>query len=116
MGIGIEPVTVSDYLSERPYLIFQSTPTKVEASDEPQWAGDLGSNFSRMLGTGLGCHMGKGNIRQYPWEKESELRYQITVDVNRLHGRAEGDGFEKLAEAQSRLVDQLARVIAGELK
>ena len=147
-GIGIGPVSVADYLSERPYLIFQSTPTKMEVSDEHQWAGDLTSKLSRTLGTDLGYHMGTGNIRQYPWDKESELRYQITVDVNQFHGTANGDavleaswrayslpsgrlitsktstlsepleadGFEKLAEAQSRLVDQLSRVIAAELK
>ncbi len=147
-GIGIGPVTVADYLSERPYLVFQSTPTKMEVSDEHQWAGDLASNFSRTLGTDLGYRLGTGNIQQYPWTKESELRYQITVDVNQFHGTADGeaileaswrayslpdgrlitsktstlqeplteDGFEKLAEAQSRLVDQLAVDIAGALK
>ena len=92
--------------------------------------------------------MGTGNIRQYPWTKESELSYQISVDVNQFHGTADGeaileaswrayslpsgrlivsrtstlreplseDGFEKLAEAQSRLVDQLAVDIARALK
>jgi uncharacterized lipoprotein YmbA len=92
--------------------------------------------------------MGTGNIRQYPWDNESELRYQITVDVNQFHGTANGDavleaswrayslpsgrliaaktstltepleqdGFEKLAEAQSRLVDQLSKVIAVQLR
>ncbi|MFD2255876.1 membrane integrity-associated transporter subunit PqiC [Luteolibacter algae] len=147
-GIGIGPVTVADYLSERPYLIFQSTPTKMEVSDEHQWAGDLASNFSRTLGTDLGYHLGTGNIRQYPWRSDKELRYQITVDVNQFHGTADGealleaswrvyalpagrlvasststlreplqaDGFEKLAEAQSRLVDQLAKEIAARLE
>lgn len=147
-GIGIGPVTVADYLSQQPYLIFQSTPTKMEVSDEHQWAGDLSSNFSRTLGTDLGNRMGTGNIRQYPWDKDSELQYQISVDVNRFHGTANGDaildaswrayslpsgrliavktstlteplagdGFEKLAEAQSRLVDQLSKVIAAELR
>lgn len=147
-GIGIGPVSVADYLSERPYLIFQSTPTKVEVSDEHQWAGDLSSIFARTLGTNLGYHMGTGNIRQYPWTRESELRYQIAIDVNQFHGTSDGDaileaswrayslpegrlvvtktttisepllgdGFEKLAEAQSRLVDRLSLVIAAELR
>ncbi len=147
-GIGIGPVTIADYLSERPYLVFQSTPTRMEVSDKHQWAGDLGSNFSRTLGTDLGIRLGTGNIRQYPWTKESELRYQVSVDVNQFHGTADGDalleaswrvyvlpsarlvasktstltepltgdGFENLAEAQSRLVDQLSQVIAAEMR
>ncbi|MGD7652904.1 MAG: PqiC family protein [Verrucomicrobiales bacterium] len=146
-GIGIGPVTIADYLAERPYLVFQSSPNKMEVSDQHQWAGDLASNFSRTLGTNLGYHMGTGNIHQYPWTRESELSYQICIDVNRFHGTADGDalleaswrayslpdgrlitsrtstlteplesdGFEKLAEAQSRLVDQLSRAIAAEL-
>lgn len=147
VGIGVGPVTVADYLAERPYLIFQSTPTKMEVSDEHQWAGDLASNVSRTLATNLGYRLGTGNIRQYPWSKESEISYQVTVDVNQFHGTATGDaileaswrayslpsgklitsrtstltepiigdGFEKLAEAQSRLIDQLSSVIADRL-
>ncbi|MCF7675487.1 MAG: PqiC family protein [Akkermansiaceae bacterium] len=147
-AIGIGPITLADYLVERPYLVFQSTPTRMEVSDKHQWVGDLGSNFSRALGTDLGFHMGTGNIRHYPWSKESELRYQVVVDVSRFHGTADGDavleaswrvyslpagqlltsttstlhepltadGFENLAEAQSRLVDQLAVRISAALR
>lgn len=148
VGIGVGPVTVADYLSERPYLIFQSTSTKMEVSDEHQWTGDLASNVSRTLATNLGYRMGTGNIRQYPWSRESELTYQVTVDVNQFHGTFTGDavleaswrayslpsgklitsrtttltepivgdGFERLAEAQSRLIDQLASRIADRLR
>ena len=148
VGIGIGPVIVADYLEERPYLVFQSSPTRVEVSDEHRWAGDLAGNFSRTLGTNLGIRMGTGNVGQYPFSKDSELRYQITVDVSQFHGTADGDafleaswrayslpggrliasrtaslheplqgdGFEKLAEAQSRLVDRLSGEIAKELR
>ena len=35
--------------------------------------------------------MGTGNVKVYPWVKERELDYQITVDVVRFHGTPEGE-------------------------
>lgn len=147
-GIGVGPVTIADYLVARPYLFFQSTPTKMETSDEHQWAGDLEGNFKSALCTDLGYRRGSGNVQEYPWVRESDLSYQVAVDVKRFHGTADGDavleaswrvyalpssrllgsgnstltepleedGFEKLAEAQSRLVDRLAVVLAKEMR
>ncbi|WP_411826348.1 membrane integrity-associated transporter subunit PqiC [Luteolibacter sp. AS25] len=147
-GIGVGPVTMADYLVDRPYLVFQSTPTKMETSDAHQWAGDLESNFKRALGSDLGYRRGSGNVQEYPWERESELSYQVAVDVKRFHGTSEGDavleaswrlyslpdsrliasgtttlneplsgdGFERLAEAQSRLVDRFAVILAGKMR
>ena len=147
-GIGVGPVTMADYLVDRPYMFFQSAPTKMESSEEHQWAGDLPSNFIRALGTDLGYRRGSGNVQEYPWERESELSYQVAVDVKRFHGTSdgdalleaswrvyalpsskliasgtsnlteplEGDGFEKLAEAQSRLVDRLAVILAKKMR
>ena len=147
-GIGVGPVTVADYLVDRPYLVFQSTSTMMESSDEHQWAGDLEGNFKRALGTDLAYRRGSSNVQEYPWERESDLSYQVAVDVKRFHGTAEGDavleaswrvyelpssrlvgsgtttlteplagdGFEKLAEAQSRLVDRLAIVLAEKMR
>ncbi|MGJ8696496.1 MAG: PqiC family protein [Verrucomicrobiaceae bacterium] len=93
IGIGVGPVSMADYLVERPYVIFQSTPHKMEISDMHEWAGDLRNDFTRVLSSNLGHHMGTGNLRIYPWERDLELRYQITVDVTRFHGTADGDAI-----------------------
>ncbi len=92
-GIGIGPVIVADYLVERPYVAFQSTPNRVELSELHEWAGDLRDDFSRTLGTNLGRRMGTGNIRTYPWDRESEIDYQVTVEVHRFHGTSDGDAL-----------------------
>ncbi|MFT6861873.1 MAG: putative lipoprotein YmbA [Akkermansiaceae bacterium] len=147
IGIGVGPVTMADYLVERPYLVFQSSPNKMEISDAHVWAGDLRDDFTRVLASNLGRRKGSGNTRTYPWEREKELKYQVTVDVRQFHGTPDGDaileaawrayelpgsrliaskttslrepltqdGFEELAAAQSRLIDQLAALIAKEL-
>jgi len=93
IGIGVGPITMADYLVERPYLVFQSSPNRMELSDLHVWAGDLRDDFTRTLGTNLGRHKGTGNIRTYPWTRESELDYQVTVDVHSFHGTADGDAI-----------------------
>lgn len=93
IGIGVGPVNMADYLVERPYLIFQSSPHKMEMSDLHEWGGDLRNDFTRVLGSNLGRRKGTGNIRTYPWDRENELKYQITVDVRQFHGTSEGDAL-----------------------
>jgi len=147
VGIGVGPVDIANYLIERPYIVFQSSPNKMEISDQHEWAGDLGDDFSRVLATNLGRHKGSGNIRTYPWDHEGDLTYQVALDIRQFHGTSEGDaileaswrvyrlpesrlvtsktttlheplqgdGFEALVAAQSRLIDKLALTIAKQL-
>jgi len=111
MGLGIGPITMADYLVERPYLVFQSTPHKMEISDLHEWGGDLRNDFSRVLASNLGRRKGSGNLRTYPWEREDELQYQITVDVRQFHGTADGDA---LLEASWRVYElPSSRLIAS---
>jgi len=91
VGLGIGPINMADYLVERPYLIFQSSPHKMEMSDLHEWSGDLSDNFARVLGTNLGRRLGTGNIHSYPWNPKSTIRYQVTVDLNQFHGDDQGD-------------------------
>lgn len=91
IGIGVGPVTMADYLIERPYLVFQSSPNKMEISDNHIWGGELRNDFTRVLASNLGRRKGSGNTRIYPWEREKELKYQITVDVRQFHGTPNGD-------------------------
>ncbi len=93
IGIGVGPVTMADYLVERPYLVFQSSPNKMEISDLHEWGGELRNDFTRVLASNLGYQNKTGNIRSYPWDRENELKYQITVDVRQFHGTADGDAI-----------------------
>ena len=91
IGIGVGPVTMADYLMERPYLVFQSSPNKMELSDEHVWGGDLRNDFTRVLASNIGRRKNTGNTRTYPWDREKDLKYQITVDVRQFHGTADGE-------------------------
>lgn len=96
-GIGVGPVTMANYLTERPYLVFQSSPNKMELSDLHVWAGELERDFARVLATNLGRHAGSGNTVTYPWNRDDELRYQVVVDVRQLHGTPAGDALLEAA-------------------
>ncbi|MDB4354177.1 PqiC family protein [Akkermansiaceae bacterium] len=93
LGLGIGPIIVADYLVERPYLIFQSSPHKMEMSDLHQWSGALGDNFARVLGTNLGRRVVSGRIQTYPWDPKNTLDYQISADIHQFHGTADGDAL-----------------------
>lgn len=89
-GIGVGPVTMAHYLTERPALVFQSSPHKMELTDEHVWAGDLEHDFARVLASNLGRRLGTGNTRVYPWTSEEGLRHQVVVDVRQFHGTPDG--------------------------
>ena len=91
VGIGIGPVDLAPFLTERKNLLFQSTANRLEFSDDHLWVGDLEKDFTRVLASDLGWHLGTGNIKVYPWQKESELDYQVTVDVVRFQGTPDGE-------------------------
>ena len=91
IGIGVGPVDLAPFLTERPNLLFQSTPNRLEFSENHLWTGDLENDFSRVLATNLGSRLGMGNVKIYPWQKESELNYQVTVDVVRFQGTPDGE-------------------------
>ncbi len=91
LGIGIGPVDLAPFLTERQNLLFQSSANRIEFSDDHLWAGDLEKDFSRVLATNLGRSLGTGNVKVYPWQKESELDYQVTVDVVRFQGTPDGE-------------------------
>lgn len=93
IGIGVGPVDIASYLSERPYVVFQSSPNKMEISDQHEWAGDLRSGFMSVLASNLGSRTSSGNVRTYPWDHEGDLDYQVTVDIRQLHGTAHGDAL-----------------------
>ena len=91
VGIGVGPVDLAPFLTERQNLLFQSSANRLEFSDDHLWAGDLEDDFSRVLATNLGRRLGTGNVKVYPWQRESELDYQVTVDVVRFQGTPYGE-------------------------
>jgi len=90
--IGVGPVITAAYL-DRSYLVFQTSDNTLDVNENHEWAGDLSSEISRVLGTNIGRKVNSINIQSYPWNKESELDYQIAIDIKRFHGTNNGNAL-----------------------
>ncbi|MDB9742060.1 PqiC family protein [Akkermansiaceae bacterium] len=90
VAIGVGPVITASYL-DRPYLVFQSADNVLDVNENHEWAGELDEEFARVLSTNLGRKKNTGNLHIYPWKRESELDYQVVVDVKRFHGTNNGE-------------------------
>jgi uncharacterized lipoprotein YmbA len=89
MGIGVGPVTVAEYI-DRSNMIFQSGPQKLEIAETHHWAGEVRKSVASAMASNLGRQLGTGNVRTYPWERDDELRYQVSLDIRQFHGTADG--------------------------
>ncbi len=89
IGIGVGPVTVAEYLN-RPNLVTQEAPNQLGVASDHRWAGDLSENITRVAAADLGRILHTGNVRSYPWQNDSEISYQVTLDVRQLISGSDG--------------------------
>ena len=90
IGIGVGPISLAEYL-DRSNLVTQEAPNQLGVAEDHRWAGDLSASIARVTAANLGRQLHTGNVRTYPWQSDSEIRYQVTLDVRQLH--SETDGF-----------------------
>jgi uncharacterized protein len=89
VGIGVGPVTIAEYL-DRVNLVVSESPNQLGVAEDHRWAGDLTASITRVLAANLGRELGTGNVRTYPWLTDSEIRYQVTLDIRQLHSQSDG--------------------------
>jgi uncharacterized lipoprotein YmbA len=89
MGMGVGPVVLAEYI-DRPNLVIQQAPNELGVAEDHRWAGDLSASIARVTGANLGRLMKTGNIQTYPWQRDDEIRYQVTLEIRQLHGGADG--------------------------
>lgn len=89
IGIGVGPVTVADY-ADRQNLVIQTSPNKMEIAELDLWAGDLNDSIARVLSINLGRRLGTGNVRTYPWQRDSEIDFQVSMDIGEFIAGADG--------------------------
>lgn len=88
-GIGVGPVSLAEYI-DRPNLVLAEQANQLSIAEDHRWAGDLSASIARVTATNLGRHLHTGNVHVYPWQNDSDLRYQVTLDIRQLHGMADG--------------------------
>jgi uncharacterized lipoprotein YmbA len=89
IGIGVGPVSLAEYI-DRPNLVTQEAPNQLGVSEDHRWAGDLSASIARVVAANLGRDLKTGNIRTYPWVRDEEINYQVTLDVRQLHSESDG--------------------------
>lgn len=89
MGIGVGPVNLAEYIN-RPNLVVQEGPHQLAIAEDHRWAGDLGAAVARVTAANLGRRLNTGNVRTYPWQRDEEIRYQVTLDIRQLHSGEDG--------------------------
>lgn len=89
VAIGVGPVALAEYI-DRPNLITQEAPNQLSVAEDHRWAGDLSASIGRVVAANLGRNLSTGNVRTYPWQRDDEIRYQVTLDVRQLHSEADG--------------------------
>ena len=89
VGIGVGPVALAEYL-DRPNLVIQQSPNQLAVVEDHRWAGDLSESVARVTAANLGRRMNTGNVRVYPWLRDDEIRYQVTVDIRQFHSGEDG--------------------------
>ena len=88
-SIGVGPVSLAEYI-DRANLVIAQSPNQLAVAEDHRWAGDLAASIARVTAANLGRRLHTGNIRTYPWHNDSELNYQITLDIRQLHGGHDG--------------------------
>lgn len=105
MGIGVGPIILADYV-DRENLVIQTSPNKMEVAELHLWAGDLDNGIARVLAVNLGRRLNTSNTRAYPWLRDSELDYQVAMDIREFV--AGSDGYAHI-EANWRIYSLPAR-------
>ncbi len=89
LGIGVGPITLAEYVDRR-NLVIQTGPNKMEIAEADLWSGDLDNSIARVLSINIGRRLGTGNVRSYPWQRDSEIDYQVAMDIREFVARDDG--------------------------
>ena len=87
--IGVGPVILAEYM-DRPNLVVQTSANQMEVAERHLWAGDLDNSISRVLSVNLGRQLNTGNFRTYPWLRDSEVDYQVAMDIREFVAGSDG--------------------------
>lgn len=88
-SIGVGPINLAEYI-DRPNLVIQQAPNQLAVAEDHRWAGDLSASIARVTAVNLGRELKSGSVRTYPWLRDEELDYQVTLDIRQLHSEESG--------------------------
>src|SRR5215510_14933182 len=100
--LAVGPVTVPPYL-DRPQIVTRTSRAKLTLADFDQWAGPLADTIARVLAEDLAILIPTDRVVLYPWPRNIDPDYQVTVEVLQFD---RGPGGEVVLVARWGLVDR----------
>jgi uncharacterized lipoprotein YmbA len=89
LAIGIGPIDFPDYL-RRSQVVTRSAPNQIELSAVDRWGEPLDKNFQRVLSENLAQLLNTYRIEQYPWDRKTQVDYQIAINVQNCETSTDG--------------------------
>jgi len=87
--IGIGPVTLAEYL-DRQQIVTRVSPHELKTAEFSQWAEPLKSNIARVIRENVSLLTGSEQVFSFPWRRSIRVDHQITLNVLRFEGGADG--------------------------
>lgn len=89
VAVGIGPIVLPQYLDRDP-IVTRASPNQLDLAEFDRWAESLRDNFSRTLTENLSILLSTHHVAVFPWDGSTPIDYQVTVDVTRFEGDADG--------------------------
>jgi len=89
IALGVGPIDFPGYL-QRTQVVTRSAPTQIDLSPVYRWAEPLDKNFKRVLSENLAQLLNTYRIEEYPWNHETQLDYQIAIQVQNFETTSGG--------------------------
>lgn len=89
LAIGIGPIDFPDYL-RRSQVVTRSAPNQIDLSMVDRWGEPLDKNFQRVLSENLAQLLNTYRIEQYPWDRKTQVDYQIAINVQNFETSTDG--------------------------
>lgn len=90
LRLGIGPVEMPGYL-DRPQIVTRVSTKELTLAEFDRWAEPLDQMFSRSLILNLKALLGSEHLYPYPWPRDQQLDYRITVRVLAFENNSTGD-------------------------
>lgn len=91
-SLGIGPIIVPEYANRR-NLVIETSPNRLEVVLSHRWAGALDESIARVMATNLGRKIGTNQVQVYPWQRDSEIDYQIAIHFTEFLAKDDGYAY-----------------------
>ncbi|STX50662.1 ABC-type uncharacterized transport system, auxiliary component [Legionella busanensis] len=92
MQIGIDEIQVPEY-TEKPQLMINYTPYKVQLKEYHRWVESLNKNIERVIEANLTTLLPGAVIARYPWDTKFKPNYHIQIDIFQFEIDYKGDSI-----------------------